>query len=117
MLDRILTAFPAIFAVSYFFSDTYYNYLEYTVRIKPEVFKDKTKLKQAYDELIKDPPRSEFFFIDTSTEIKNLVHPFKHYLNTKLNYLNPDYTQFSDIWFNKIKMHVDDNYLYPSTVI
>jgi len=96
--------------VSFFFSDTYYTYLEYVVKIKPSIFNDPVKRQDAYNLLAKNPPRNEFFFVDTNAELSNYEFPFTHFINVHLNYINPDYTAYSDLWFKRIQMRTDDNY-------
>ncbi len=99
--------------MSFFFADTYHTHLNYHIKIKKEIFANKTRLKEAHEILIKNPPRSLFFFMDTSTEVENIEHPFTHFMNSHLNYLNPDFTAYSDIWFRQIQLVIDNNYLYP----
>ncbi len=97
--------------MSFFFSDSYFTFLEYSYKYKDEVFNNKTRLQEAYDLLLKAPTTTEFFFVDTSAEEININHPFKFYFNTQLNFLNPDFVIYSDIWLKKIQMTLSDSIL------
>lgn len=102
--------------LSFFFTDTYYNYMEHTIKFKREVFQNEEVKKKVYQKFIKEPPRMEFFFLDTSANIRDKDNPFKYFLGSRLGYLNPDFLQFSDIYFKKIDMKVDDDFFYAGMI-
>ena len=101
--------------VSFFYSDTYNTYLEFTTQIKQDIFNDKTKLSAAYKVFEKDPPISEFLFIDANAEPPTSKTPFSFYLNSQFAYMNMNSISYSEVLLKQIHMRSDPNIFFEGS--
>ena len=103
-----------VYNITYFFTDTYTSYLQYTTKFNDEINNNDTLYQKYYDYYRANTPRLFTYFVDSQGNIDDFEQPFNNYINYHYSYLNPGKSIQSDLFFNKLIVKSDDSFIGSS---
>ncbi len=105
------------FIIRNFWTKEYYSNLEYYVKFKEEVWKDKEKHEKIQNYFRRYNPRIVTFFYENDVNIETLGKPIMHNLNLNTDYLNIDFTQKTDIFLKTIRYDKNIGHSYQCKML